>query len=1436
MTNWTGNMATGDRASVDMFGKAFIPSAAGRYTAEFCAVLKNNNGVDQQTVNDCLPNASVPTHIFEVNYNEETGAYRIDNPTTGGKYFANRPLQPSGIISNNGILDLSDVPVRMEIFYGSQKVYSEMATVQSVDAANPNNFAGVRFPLFTPSQGGTYQACLKTMYPGDPDPSNDEICQAFTVEGNLSGTYTIGTKFTSSPRNFVTFDLAANALYQKGVSGPVTFELTDATYNLNSTPTSNGASYDLSGFVPGMNETNTVTFKPALDMSLSKGSITINLTSSTGIGILFGQQLVPSNPLSLAKEFPNVRSYSNSAGYYTFDGGLQKSIRVLLNATTAFRAPFYLGDGSKNITLKNMIIGNSAGVAASYANSLPRIFYTNGQFTYESDVRTINAVTFTYSGGIVSRGKMPIGLSGNNAERLDTIISANNRYEGNEITGFGYGIVSLGIGTLLKGGDNVFLPYYNTGTVINKNIITNVGRAGICAGYEDGVKITNNRLHTIGSAVSAGMKDAAGIYLGGNLQYNIMDATITGNEISGVRGDSAARGVVIEQVRNAFQSVTSSGGTYYAPHRAEKSLVASNAVWGLARSTTAGSMAGIHVQTGRAASQMLVPAALDYFTRGDMIVNNTVFMTNDNVAGAGVIIGIGVNHGNGTQVMNNAVALLGAANASTTAHAALFVEGTLFANGKANDWYLPANAPAPLVSNKNAFWAPNAGIGHFVEISHVSDIVSSGSMAELKTLAQWRTWTSQDISSVEGDFTAEHEYKGVAPNQQLRIKLTPQPPIGSVLNQRGERLTGVTTDIDGQLRGAAGLGYDIGADEFDGRLYVSDLEVIDILKPSAYKSSTGATADAEHIMTTAPVDALARVRNNGALPRTNADVRVRIYLETAASNNANGAVPVFNTTPVVDRVVKVNLVSGESKDVAMGIPSFAPQTYQQLAGYTVPTRLSAMTMNVTPRYRIEISTTPDENNANNTRSKTVRFFIKRALTHIAVSARSASVVLGPTSTPNEIAGRLNGDSLQKSLRDLGFVNNPGAGLYSYDVFDRSNWEDRAVDYSMYSTLFWAHDATALTRTERDDIRNYIDAGVPGGKKNLAINSQEPVRRHQGLSITADQAFVNKVLRASYVAPGQPTTPAYSGKRIVGRAIARNTEETVTSTGYPFDAASFPALMNMYSDPTTPGISQASYSYKKGDRTTLDSIAGTATASLTHNVVYVGVDWRHFARTGAFTGGERVLRGIIDFFETNGGTVVPVELLSFDAKARGTNADVFWSTASERNADHFTVERTAAPDVTAGQLQSGPSTDWSVVATVPAAGNTTERRDYSATDRDLVAGTYLYRLVTVDRDGSTQRTPSVEVIIGGTSGLTIEGLMPQPATTAAELRLVMPSTATVRIDVVNAAGEVVTVAFDGTLSQGSHAVAISAADLASGAYTLVVTSEAGRATIPMVVRR
>jgi hypothetical protein len=243
-----------------------------------------------------------------------------------------------------------------------------------------------------------------------------------------------------------------------------------------------------------------------------------------------------------------------------------------------------------------------------------------------------------------------------------------------------------------------------------------------------------------------------------------------------------------------------------------------------------------------------------------------------------------------------------------------------------------------------------------------------------------------------------------------------------------------------------------------------------------------------------------------------------------------------------------------------------------------------MTANVTPRYRVEVSVPSDEFNPNNTYSKVVRFYIAKANMRMVVSLRgSTNDITSGTPTTSQIAGRLNADSLRKSMADLGWINDPASGEQMYDVFERDAWEERAVNYSMYRTMFWSHNESAMTRTERDDIRNFLNAGSLTEKKNLAIGSQEIPRRHIGLNITNDEGFVRKLLRARNITPGTPVPPptnSYNGRRITGTTLARNSSETIQRTGFLGDNDPVPALINVYSDATTSGIANAAYIYRR----------------------------------------------------------------------------------------------------------------------------------------------------------------------------------------------------------------------------------------------------------------
>ncbi len=84
--------------------------------------------------------------------------------------------------------------------------------------------------------------------------------------------------------------------------------------------------------------------------------------------------------------------------------------------------------------------------------------------------------------------------------------------------------------------------------------------------------------------------------------------------------------------------------------------------------------------------------------------------------------------------------------------------------------------------------------------------------------------------------------------------------------------------------------------------------------------------------------------------------------------------------------------------------------------------------------------------------------------------------------------------------------------------------------------------------------------------------------------------------------------------------------------------------------------------------------------------------------------------------------LPVELISVTAKPQGRGIQLAWTTASERNAGQYTVER------------SRDLTEFTALTTLPAGGTTDQRQTYGFSDEWPLDGTNYYRLRQVDVDG------------------------------------------------------------------------------------------------------
>ena len=90
------------------------------------------------------------------------------------------------------------------------------------------------------------------------------------------------------------------------------------------------------------------------------------------------------------------------------------------------------------------------------------------------------------------------------------------------------------------------------------------------------------------------------------------------------------------------------------------------------------------------------------------------------------------------------------------------------------------------------------------------------------------------------------------------------------------------------------------------------------------------------------------------------------------------------------------------------------------------------------------------------------------------------------------------------------------------------------------------------------------------------------------------------------------------------------------------------------------------------------------------------------------------------------SVLPVEIINFAGENSNEGNVLYWNTASERNSDYFTIERS-----TNGKI-------WSEIGTVKSAGNSEIELTYKFIDYDFSSKINYYRLKQTDFDGITKK--------------------------------------------------------------------------------------------------
>ncbi|KAB2849051.1 MAG: S8 family serine peptidase [Ignavibacterium sp.] len=170
------------------------------------------------------------------------------------------------------------------------------------------------------------------------------------------------------------------------------------------------------------------------------------------------------------------------------------------------------------------------------------------------------------------------------------------------------------------------------------------------------------------------------------------------------------------------------------------------------------------------------------------------------------------------------------------------------------------------------------------------------------------------------------------------------------------------------------------------------------------------------------------------------------------------------------------------------------------------------------------------------------------------------------------------------------------------------------------------------------------------------------------------------------------------------------------------------------------------------------------------------------------------------------SMIPVELTSFSASADQNSVILSWSTATETNNAGFSVERKTPVDER-----------WIEIGFVPGFGTTTEVRNYSYTDVNLLSGLYSYRLKQIDYDGSVEYSNDVFAEIGLPETFSLMQNYPNPFNPTTNIKYAIVNKQFVTLKVYDVLGNEVVTLVNEYKPAGNYEINFDASELSSGVY-------------------
>lgn len=197
------------------------------------------------------------------------------------------------------------------------------------------------------------------------------------------------------------------------------------------------------------------------------------------------------------------------------------------------------------------------------------------------------------------------------------------------------------------------------------------------------------------------------------------------------------------------------------------------------------------------------------------------------------------------------------------------------------------------------------------------------------------------------------------------------------------------------------------------------------------------------------------------------------------------------------------------------------------------------------------------------------------------------------------------------------------------------------------------------------------------------------------------------------------------------------------------------------------------------------------------------------------------------------SVIPIELISFNAVLRNNSIQLNWSTASESNNRGFEIQKSSIVDETSHNL-SEENQIWETVGFINGKGTSTEQQNYTFVDENLKPGKYSYRLKQIDFNGKFSFSNIVEVSVELPLQFLLDQNYPNPFNPSTKIIWQSPVAGHQTLKVYDVLGNEVATLVDEYKEPGKYKIEFDASNLPSGVYIYRLQTDAFTNTKKMIL--